>query len=163
MRQYDRLSDILLRCHRKLLFESASIIGDKCRAYYTTSERWLNQFCPTVNMQRDPRWGRNEEGYGEDPFLVGELGIEYAAGTQGDRDTGDVFSPAGEKYLKVMATPKHYAANNSEAANNSKQNRYNGDSLIDIRTLPEYYTPQFRAIAEKAEPASYTAAYTLLL
>ena len=138
---------------RNLLLDSSSIIGDECRAFFTTNGRALGQFCPTVNMQRDPRWGRNEEGYGEDPFLVGELGSQYVIGMQGNNDTVNVTSPAGEKYLKVIATPKHYAANNSET------DRYYGDSVMDNRTLREYYTSQFRTIAEKAHPASLMTAY----
>jgi len=138
---------------RGLLYNSASVIGDECRAFYTTNGRPLSQFCPTVNLQRDPRWGRNEEGYGEDPFLVGELGSQYVIGMQGNNDTVNVTSPAGEKYLKTIATPKHYAANNSET------DRYYGDAVMDNRTLREYYTYQFRAIAEKAHPASLMTAY----
>ena len=136
-----------------LLFETASIIGDECRAYNTTSGRALSNFCPTINIQRDPRWGRNEEGYGEDPFLVAVLGEQYINGIQGNLDTENVTSPSGEKYLKTIATLKHYAANNSE------QNRYTGSSDLDDRTLREYYTYAFREITKKAQPESVMSAY----
>ncbi|NLY42942.1 MAG: carbohydrate-binding protein [Clostridiaceae bacterium] len=137
----------------QLLFETASIIGDECRAYNTTSGRPLSNFCPTINIQRDPRWGRNDEGYGEDPYLVAVLGAQYVNGIQGNLDTENVTSPSGEKYLKTIATLKHYAANNSE------QNRYTGSSDVSDRSLREYYTYAFRYITENANPESVMSAY----
>lgn len=136
-----------------LLFETASIIGDECRAHNTSNGRPLSNFCPTINIQRDPRWGRNEEGYGEDPYLVAVLGEQYIHGIQGNLDTENVTSPSGEKYLKTIATLKHYAVNNSE------QDRYTGSANVSERSLREYYTPAFRDITEKANPESVMSAY----
>ncbi|MBQ6558600.1 MAG: beta-glucosidase, partial [Clostridia bacterium] len=64
----------------------------------------LSYYTPTINMARDPRWGRNEETYGEDPYLTGQLGAAFVKGMQGD----------DEKYTKIIATIKHFAANNNE-------------------------------------------------
>ena len=64
----------------------------------------LTFWSPTVNMARDPRWGRTPETYGEDPFLSGELGKSFVKGLQGDNP----------RYIKVVSTPKHFAANNEE-------------------------------------------------
>ncbi|WRS26177.1 glycoside hydrolase family 3 C-terminal domain-containing protein [Oscillospiraceae bacterium MB08-C2-2] len=136
----------------QLLLDSASIIGDESRGYNTTNGRPLSNFSPTINMQRDPRWGRNEEGYGEDPFLVSILGEQYIHGVQGSSDT-DNLSPSGQQYLKTIATLKHYAANNSE------QNRYTGSSDVDDRSLREYYTAPFRHITETANPESVMSSY----
>lgn len=137
-----------------LMYRQASIIGDECRTYYRQSRRPLSQFNPTINLLRDPRWGRNEEGFGEDPYMVGRLGTEYVLGIQGGKDVGSGFmSPSGEKYMKTIATPKHYAANNSEF------DRYVGDSQMDERELREYYTYHFREVALNASPGSLMTAY----
>ena len=62
----------------------------------------LTFWSPTINMARDPRWGRTPETYGEDPFLTGTLGTAFVRGLQGN----------DPKYIKVVSTPKHFAANN---------------------------------------------------
>ncbi|SCY35635.1 exo-1,4-beta-glucosidase [Lachnospiraceae bacterium XPB1003] len=108
--------------------EVASAISDEIRAYHNIYGYELNDWCPTINLARDPRNGRSDENFGEDPFLTGKLAIKYVQGMQGD----------DPNVLKTCATPKHYALNSSE------NNRHNGSSNVDEATLREYYTRQFR-------------------
>lgn len=103
----------------------------------------LSYWNPTINMARDPRWGRNEESYGEDPFLTAELGSAAVEGMQGD----------DEKYVKVISTLKHFAANNCEGE------RQTGTSVMSERTLREYYTKAFQDITEKSAPLSVMSSY----
>ncbi len=103
----------------------------------------LSYWSPTVNMARDPRWGRNEETYGEDPYLSGRMGTEFVKGMQGD----------DEKYLKTIATLKHFVANNVE------KERRMGSSVLSEETLRNYYAKVFQNIVEGAHPASVMSSY----
>ncbi|MDO5397090.1 MAG: glycoside hydrolase family 3 C-terminal domain-containing protein [bacterium] len=103
----------------------------------------LSYWNPTINMARDPRWGRNEESYGEDPFLTAALGSAAVEGMQGD----------DEKYIKVISTLKHFAANNCEGE------RQTGTSVLSERALREYYTKAFQDITEKSDPMSVMSSY----
>ena len=103
----------------------------------------LNYWNPTINMARDPRWGRNEESYGEDPFLTAQIGGAAVRGMQGD----------DEKYLKVIATIKHYAANNCEGE------RQTGTSIMNERTMREYYSRAFRDIVMSSDPGAVMSSY----
>ncbi len=89
-------------------------------------------------MARDPRWGRNEETMGEDPYLTGQLGSEFVKGMQGNDDT----------YLKTISTLKHFAANNNE------KNRSSGSSLMS-----EFNFKVFQNITEQVMPASIMSSY----
>src|SRR5659263_211924 len=90
-----------------LLFNVATAISDEARAKYHEFQRsgktgiyqGLTFWSPNINIFRDPRWGRGHETYGEDPFLTGRMGYEFVRGMQGDNP----------KYLKTVATAKHYA------------------------------------------------------
>jgi beta-glucosidase len=84
---------------------------------------------PTVNIQRTPLWGRNFEGYGEDPYLAARMGVAYIRGVQGEG---------------VIPSVKHFAANNQEFE------RHRIDEAVDLRTLHEIYFPAFRAAVEEA-------------
>ncbi|MCL2487791.1 MAG: glycoside hydrolase family 3 C-terminal domain-containing protein [Oscillospiraceae bacterium] len=92
--------------------------------------RGLNYFSPTINLARDPRWGRTHESYSEDPYLTAIIGQAFVSGFQGD----------DERYEKVNATIKHYAANNSE------WDRHTGSADMDNRTLLEFYTRAFKDV-----------------
>ncbi len=107
------------------------------------SRRELSYWNPTINMARDPRWGRNEETYGEDPYLTSQLGGAAVRGMQGDDD----------KYLKTISTIKHFAANNNE------NDRQVGTSVMSEKTLREYYTKAFGDIVEKEHPGSVMSSY----
>jgi beta-glucosidase len=93
---------------------------------------------PTVNIQRVPLWGRNFEGYGEDPYLAAQMGVAYIKGVQGEG---------------VIATVKHFDANNQEFE------RHRVDEAIDERTLQEIYFPAFKAAVQEAGVWSVMSAY----
>lgn len=127
--------------NRDLMYTVADIISTEARA---KNNRYnLSYWSPTVNMARDPRWGRNEETYGEDPYLSSQLGAEFVKGMQGD----------DEKYLKTIATLKHFAANNNESGRSS------GSSMMTEFNFRNYYTRVYQDITEIVMPASVMASY----
>lgn len=126
-----------------MIEEITDAISDEARGYANGTGRGLSYFSPTINMARDPRWGRDHESYGEDPYLTGQIGTSFVKGLQGD----------DEKYLKVIATIKHYAANNSE------YNRHTGTSNMDDRTLREYYTRAFKSVIQNVDVGSVMSSY----
>jgi beta-glucosidase len=132
-----------------LVYREAALISDEARDVVRDNRFDLDFYTPTVNLARDPRWGRNDESFGEDPLLTAELASQFVNGMQGQAPDGT--SPTG--YLKTIATLKHYAANNSES------NRLNGSSDMDERTLREYYTAQFRDIIRWSHPGSMMSSY----
>ncbi|MDR0909393.1 MAG: glycoside hydrolase family 3 C-terminal domain-containing protein [Spirochaetaceae bacterium] len=91
---------------KALMRQVGRVIGREARGLYdaTHHRSFLNLFFPTIDMERDPRWGRNEEAYGEDPHLAGRLAAELIQGVQGD----DAF------YVQAVTGPKHFYANNYE-------------------------------------------------
>ncbi len=101
---------------------------------------------PTVDMCRNPLWGRNEEGYGEDPYLTGEMSAAYTLALAGKK---------GE-YYKTIPTLKHFCANNTE------HNRGTASSNINPRTLNEYYYAAFEPAIRKGGAYSIMAAYNEL-
>lgn len=127
--------------NRKLIYKAAEITATEARGKNPKTN--LSYWSPTINMARDPRWGRNEETYGEDPYLTAQYGIEFVKGMQG----------TDSKYLKTIATIKHFIANNCE------KERRMGSSVMDEKTLREYYGKAFQDIVEKAAPASLMSSY----
>src|SRR4051794_40276046 len=109
----------------------------------------LFYFAPTVNMLRDPRWGRTDEAFGEDPFLVGTMGTAWVDGFQGQTAAG---KPRG-RYLKAVTTLKHYAMNNVE------NDRMGSSSDTDEGSIRDYYTRQFRDIVERAHATGVMSSY----
>jgi beta-glucosidase-like glycosyl hydrolase len=109
----------------------------------------LFYFAPTVNMDRDPRWGRVDETFGEDPFLTAALGTEWVKGFQGETTSGRLQG----RYLKAITTLKHYALNNVE------NDRMGLSSDTDEGTVRDYYTRQFRDVIERAHPAGVMSSY----
>jgi beta-glucosidase len=93
---------------------------------------------PTVNINRVPMWGRNFEGYGEDPYLAARMGVAYIKGVQGEG---------------VISSVKHFAANNEE------YERHRIDEKIDERTLNEIYLPAFKAAVQEAGVWAVMSAY----
>ncbi len=111
-----------------LLRQLGEIAGTECRAYYNQNHNAaLCVWGPTVDMARDPRWGRTEEAYGEDPFLTGELSASLTSGMTGEHPV----------YLRVLPTLKHFCANNCE------EQRVNGNSYLPPRLKYEYYYAAF--------------------
>lgn len=130
----------------ELVNEIASAISDEARVMHRTTGKGLTYWSPVVNIGRDPRWGRTEEGYGEDPYLTSRIGIAFVKGIQGNDPI----------YLKAVATPKHYVANNEE------YRRHYGSSEVDEKSLREYYLPAFKACITEGGAYSIMGAYNAL-
>lgn len=129
---------------RDLLRQLGDIAGTECRAYYNRDQRSaLCVWGPTVDMERDPRWGRTEEAYGEDPFLAGELTAALTSGMAGDHPC----------YLKVLPTLKHFCANNYE------EKRINDNSFLPPRLKYEYYYAAFMPAIRFGGAKSIMTAY----
>lgn len=126
-----------------LIYDVATAISDECRIYNNDKNKGLIYWCPTINMSRDPRWGRDEENYGEDPFLTGKIAVEYIKGMQGN----------DPKHYKTIATAKHFAANNYE------KGRHSTSSDMDDRNLREYYLPAFEMAVKEGNVRSIMSAY----
>lgn len=124
----------------------AEAISDEARIYHETKGKGLNYWSPTINMSRDPRWGREEENYGEDPFLAGKLAVEFIKGFQGE------ITPA-TPYYKLVACAKHFAANNYE------QGRQSTTSFVSEKNMREYYLPAFEMSVKEGGVKSIMAAY----
>ncbi|HAL73468.1 MAG TPA: hypothetical protein DCM45_00065 [Clostridiales bacterium] len=119
-------------------------ISDEIRAHHNLNDVELHMWCPTINLARDPRNGRSDENFGEDPFLAGKLAASYIRGLQGEGESD---------YVKVVATPKHYALNSSE------NNRHSGSSNVDEATLREYYTKVFEYAIREGHAQSIMTSY----
>ncbi|URJ60079.3 glycoside hydrolase family 3 protein [Paenibacillus polymyxa] len=132
----------------ELMRQIGSVIADEARVYYRRDPKLngLTLWAPTVDMERDPRWGRNEEAYGEDPYLTGELSKELVKGIQGDHPV----------YLKAVATLKHFLGNNNEV------DRGSGSSSIDPRNLREYYLRAFEKPFTEGGAQSMMTSYNLI-
>ena len=134
---------------RQLIYDCAWATSDEARVYNNTKSKGLIYWCPTINMSRDPRWGRDEENYGEDPYLTGQLAIQYIKGMQGD-------DGKEHKYYKTVATAKHFAANNYE------KGRHSTSSTVNDFNLREYYLPAFEDAVKQANVRSVMSAYNEL-
>ena len=135
-----------------LMAQVAEVISTEARAkhneFVRNNERGrykgLTFWSPNINIFRDPRWGRGQETYGEDPYLTSILGVEFVKGLQGN----------DPKYLKVVATPKHYAVHSGP-----EPERHSFDAKVYERDLRETYLPAFRASVVEAQAASVMCAY----
>lgn len=128
----------------ELIRKAGEVTGREARIlYHRHPDRGLSRWAPTVDLERDPRWGRTEEGYGEDPLLIGEMAGAYVKGMQGDHP----------KYLRVAATLKHFYANNVEVGRGFKS------SSIDPRNRAELYLEPFRRVAEIGHAEAVMTAY----
>jgi beta-glucosidase len=133
---------------RELLTELGKIAAEELRYYWQTSaerKTKLMLFGPTVDLLRDPRWGRNEEAYGEDPYLSGEQALAYCTGLVGDG-----------KYMKTAPGLKHFCANNNE------EDRASDNADITMKLLHEYYYAPFRKIIKAGKAAGVMASYNEL-
>ena len=131
----------------ELVKRVGSVAGDEVRGYYYRNRAMCgNVWSPVVDLLRDPRAGRNEEGYSEDPFLTGQMSIAYAGGLRGD----DPF------YLKTAPTLKHFFAYNNE------DNRDTTSSNVDPRNLREYYLKAFQAAMAAGAATCIMTSYNLV-
>jgi beta-glucosidase len=135
-----------------LVYDEARQIGAEAREVSPGNTENLDFYAPTVNLSRDPRWGRNDETWSEDPNLTADLASQYVDGLQGETPQGQL-PPSAHGYYQALATLKHYAANNTE------DSRLTGSSNMDQRTLREYYTRQFAEIIAQSHPGSIMSSY----
>jgi beta-glucosidase len=135
-----------------LMYQEASLISDEAREVVPNNSLNLDFYSPTINLEHDPRWGRNDETFSEDPLLTADVASQFVDGMEGKSTNGSLL-PDGGGYYKTLTTIKHYAANNSEV------NRLTGSSDMDQRTLEEYYTDTFRKIIQQAQPGAIMSAY----
>jgi beta-glucosidase len=104
----------------------------------------LDFWAPNINIFRDPRWGRGQETYGEDPFLTARMGVAFVTGMQGD----------DPKYYRVISTPKHYAVHSGP-----EPTRHTADITISKHDELDTYLPAFRATVTEAKADSVMCAY----
>ncbi len=105
----------------------------------------ITLWSPNVNIFRDPRWGRGQETYGEDPFLTSRMGVAFVTGIQGD----------DPKYLRAVSTPKHFAVHSGP-----EPLRHGFDAKVTEKELRETYLPQFEACVREGHAASVMSAYS---
>lgn len=131
--------------NKELLKEVGNVIGTegKIRELQSDKTGWGIYFFPTIDMERDPRWGRNEEAYGEDPYLVGQLVTPFIKGVQGE----------DAEYVRTATTVKHFYGNNNEQERTSKSN------FIPKRAENEYYLKSFANVIQGSNPMSIMTAY----
>jgi len=136
-----------------LMHQTASIIGAEFRAKYAAavhpdgSSDWyrgLTVWSPNINIFRDPRWGRGQETYGEDPYLTSRLGVAFVTGLQG----------ADPKYLQTIATSKHFAVHSGP-----ESTRHAADVFVSRHDLEDTYLPAFRATVIEGQVHSVMCAY----
>jgi beta-glucosidase len=104
----------------------------------------LDFWAPNINIFRDPRWGRGQETYGEDPFLTAHMGVAYVTGMQGD----------DPKYFRTIATPKHFAVHSGP-----ESTRHTVDIKVSLHDIEDTYLPAFRAALVDAKADSVMCAY----
>src|SRR5436190_10256473 len=130
----------------------AVVIGTEGRIKYVEGMRdghsdifqGLDFWAPNINIFRDPRWGRGQETYGEDPFLSGRLGVAFVKGMQGD----------DPRYYRVISTPKHYAVHSGP-----EPTRHKADVQVSKHDELDTYLPAFRATVTEAKAGSVMCAY----
>ena len=136
----------------RLMHQIATVISDEARAKHHEFARQdsrrryqgLTFWSPNINIFRDPRWGRGQETYGEDPWLTSQMGVAFVRGMQGD----------DPKYRKVDATAKHFAVHSGP-----EKDRHHFDVRPGERDLFETYLPAFRALVQEGKVAAIMGAY----
>jgi beta-glucosidase len=135
-----------------LMFQVADVISTEARAKHQEFDRkgdharykGLTFWSPNINIFRDPRWGRGQETYGEDPYLTARMGVAFVKGLQGN----------DPKYYKVIATPKHFAVHSGP-----EPERHSFDAVASERDMQETYLPAFHATVVEAGAMSVMCAY----
>ncbi len=135
-----------------LIHDMAIVIGTEARAKHNQAVRagrraineGLDFWSPNINIFRDPRWGRGQETYGEDPFLTGRMGVAFVTGLQGD----------DPKYFRVIATPKHFAVHSGP-----ESTRHTADVQVSRHDMEDTYLPAFRATVVEGKAESVMCAY----
>src|SRR5450432_2106888 len=135
-----------------LIHNMAIAIGTEARAKHYQAVRagrhdimeGLDFWSPNINIFRDPRWGRGQETYGEDPFLTGRMGVAFVTGLQGD----------DPKYYRVISTPKHFAVHSGP-----EPSRHNMNVHVSKHDMEDTYLPAFRAAVTEGKAESVMCAY----
>ncbi|MFW6035323.1 MAG: glycoside hydrolase family 3 C-terminal domain-containing protein [Halothermotrichaceae bacterium] len=135
-----------------LLYEVADTIANEARAKYNQAQKYedrgiykgLTFWTPNINIFRDPRWGRGQETYGEDPYLTGRLGVAFIKGLQGDHP----------QYLKTAACAKHFAVHSGPEIE-----RHEFDAVANKKDMYETYLPAFRDAVKEAKVEAVMGAY----
>jgi beta-glucosidase len=142
---------------KELIHQIATAIGDEGRAKYHEALRrngrndqfqGLTFWSPNVNIFRDPRWGRGQETWGEDPFFTGEMASEFVKGLQGDHP----------RYLKAAACAKHYAVHSGP-----EKDRHTFNAIVTQRELYDTYLPAFKKLVTDAKVEAVMGAYNRTL
>jgi len=136
----------------ELVHQEGRVIATEARAKYNQAQREGNHsiyygltfWSPNINIVRDPRWGRGQETYGEDPFLTSNLGVAFVTGLQGNNP----------RYLEVVATPKHF-----DAYSGPEPMRHGFSAQVSPRDLEATYLPAFRATLVDGHADSTMCAY----
>jgi beta-glucosidase len=136
----------------RLIHEMAVVIGTEARAKHNQAVRagrrdimeGLDFWSPNINIFRDPRWGRGQETYGEDPFLTSRMGVAFVTGLQGD----------DSKYYRVISTPKHFAVHSGP-----EPTRHSIDVHVSKHDMEDTYLPAFRASVTEGRAESVMCAY----
>ena len=132
--------------------QMAVAIGTEGRAKHNQAVRagrrdileGLDFWAPNINIFRDPRWGRGQETYGEDPFLAARMGVAFVSGMQGD----------DPKYLRVISTPKHFAVHSGP-----EPSRHTRNVEVSNHDMEDTYLPAFRAAVREGKAGSIMCAY----
>lgn len=135
-----------------LIHQMAIVIGTEARAKHNQAVRagrrdimeGLDFWSPNINIFRDPRWGRGQETYGEDPLLTGRMGVAFVTGMQGD----------DPKYFRVISTPKHFAVHSGP-----EPSRHTIDIQVSKHDEEDTYLPAFRAAVTDGKAESVMCAY----
>jgi beta-glucosidase len=135
-----------------LIHQMAIVIGTEARAKHDQAVKagrrdimeGLDFWSPNINIFRDPRWGRGQETYGEDPFLTGRMGVAFVTGLQGD----------DPRYFRVISTPKHYAVHSGP-----EPSRHSIDVQVSKHDMEDTYLPAFRAAVTQGKAESVMCAY----
>lgn len=138
--------------NQEKLYQIANAISDEARAKYNEFikhedrgiYKGLTFWTPNINIFRDPRWGRGQETYGEDPYLSGRLGVAFIKGLQGEHP----------KYLKGAACAKHYAVHSGP-----EQLRHEFNAVVSRKDLRETYLPAFADAVREAKVEAVMGAY----
>ncbi len=136
----------------ELVHRVADVISTEARAKYNDAIQrgntgryfGLTFWSPNINIFRDPRWGRGQETYGEDPFLTSRIGVAFVTGLQGN----------DANYLKTVSTPKHFAVHSGPEVL-----RHRFDVPVSVHDLADTYTPAFRATVMEGGADSIMCAY----
>jgi beta-glucosidase len=139
-----------------LIGQVADVVSTEFRANYVDNRHrfggsdWfsgLTVWSPNINIFRDPRWGRGQETYGEDPYLTARLGVAFVRGLQGD----------DARYLRTVATPKHYAVHSGP-----EPSRHRDNIIPGAHDLNDTYLPAFRATVMEGGAQSVMCAYNAI-